>query len=321
LDIARWFGRYDRRWAGWRFGILLAVSGAVSLALADSDLPTKFTNMGTIANTRHNLAQRPPQNPDGLNNTLMNPYRNDYGEVCVYCHTPHGANTTIAAPLWNRTNAPTVYQTYNLAGSLTLTQPVTAPGPNSLTCLSCHDGTIAVDSIINMPGSGRYNVAQQTAVNQGFLTASWDNPSMSGGGGSPAATSHLTMTECMGCHAPGALLGAGATDFRAFNLGTDLRNDHPVGITYPATGPGIDFNAPTATRGNIRFFDTNGNGRPDKNELRLYNSGDGFEVECASCHDPHGVGPGPGGSGSPFNRTFLRISNAGSAVCLTCHVK
>jgi predicted CXXCH cytochrome family protein len=33
-------------------------------------------------------------------------------------------------------------------------------------------------------------------------------------------------------------------------------------------------------------------------------------VECASCHDPH-----------TENATFLRISNAGSAVCLACHTK
>ena len=44
----------------------------------------------------------------------MDTQRNNYGEVCVYCHTPHGANRTLAAPLWNRTNVATTYQTYNL---------------------------------------------------------------------------------------------------------------------------------------------------------------------------------------------------------------
>lgn len=292
-----------------------------SLVQADVDLTTKFTNVGSVANTRHNLTQRPPQNPEGLNNQIMNPYRNDYGEVCVYCHTPHGANTTINAPLWNRTNAPTTYQIYNLLGSQASGNTVNQPGASSLTCLSCHDGTVAIDSVINMPGSGRYNAAQQSAQNDGFLNAQWNNPVDSNGGGGPDATSHLNLVGCMGCHSPGALLGAGATDFTVFNLGTDLRNDHPVGIKYPATGPGVDFNPPTATVNTVRFFDTNGNGRPDKNEIRLYATSGEYQVECASCHDPHGVGPGPGGNGSPFNKTFLRLSNAGSAVCLTCHVK
>lgn len=293
---------------------------ALGHAFADNDLPTAFTNTGTVANTRHNLTQRPPAG-GGPNNTMMNPYRNDYGEVCVYCHTPHGANTTINAPLWNRTNPATSYTVYSLTGSQSSGNTVTQPGANSLTCLSCHDGTLAVDSIINMPGSGKYNSGQQTAQNNSFLNASWNNPADSGGGGGPDATSHLGMASCMACHSRGSVVGAGATDFTAFVLGTDLRDDHPVGVRYPTTGPGVDFNAPTATRGNIRFFDTNGNGRPDKNEIRLYDSGDGYEVECASCHDPHGVGPGAGGSGGPFNKTFLRVSNSGSAVCLSCHVK
>ena len=50
-----------------------------------------------------------------------------------------------------------------------------------------------------------------------------------------------------------------------------------------------------------------------------FESGDGFEVECGSCHDPHGVPSG--GNGSAFLPTFLRVTNAGSAVCLTCHNK
>jgi len=287
---------------------------------ADTDLPTKFTNVDSIANTRHNLTQRPAGG--GINNQIMNPYRNDYGEVCVYCHTPHGANTTLSAPLWNRTNPGNSYTVYNLVGGQATGNPVTQPGANSLTCLSCHDGTVAVDSIINMPGSGRYSAAQQTAQNDAFLNASWNNPVDSPAGGGPDATTHMSMTGCMACHSSAAgPIGAGATDFTVFVLGTDLRDDHPVGIMFPAAGPGVDFNQPAATAGGVRFFDSNGNNRPDKNEIRVYDTGEGYEVECATCHDPHGVGPGPGGSGGPFNRTFLRASNAGSAVCLTCHIK
>ncbi len=51
-----------------------------------------------MANTRHNLTQR----PIGGGAELMNPVRNDYGEVCVYCRTPHGASTNAPAPRWNK---------------------------------------------------------------------------------------------------------------------------------------------------------------------------------------------------------------------------
>jgi mono/diheme cytochrome c family protein len=294
----------------------LALLGATAPARADNDLPTKFTNIGTVGNTRHNLSQR-QSSGGGPAGVTMDAYRNDYLEVCVYCHTPHGSNsTTPAAPLWNRTMRVTTYQTYDLLGSASITQPITQPGVNSLTCLSCHDGQTAVDSIINMPGSGRYSAAQESTENAAFLN-SWNNSR------GPDATVHarLSQTECLGCHSPGPeIIKAGATDFTVFALGTDLRNDHPVGIRFPpVAGPGTDFKDPLRKELRLAYFDTNGNSRADSNEIRLYNSGDGYEVECASCHDPHGVPSA--GPGSTFNATFLRINNSGSAVCLTCHTK
>lgn len=284
------------------------------LARADVDLPSKFSNQGSVANTRHNMSQRQPTG-GGPNGVIMDPYRSDYGEVCVYCHTPHGASTAYALPLWNRTIVATAYQTYTTVGSPTMTQPVTQPGINSLACLSCHDGQVAIDSIINMPGSGRYLGSQQTSQSTAFLNT-WTNQN----GPGPFAHMNMNAVGCLACHASTAgFIGAGATDFRVFVIGTDLRDDHPIGVRYPAAGPGVDFRVPTGTYGNLRYFDTNSNGRPDKNEIRMFDTGEGHEVECASCHDPHGVPSG--GPGSTFNRSFLRVSNAGSNLCLSCHVK
>ena len=298
---------------------LVALSASLLLAAlpvrADVDLPSKFSNIGSVGNTRHNLTQRQASG-GGPAGATMDSYRNDYLEVCVYCHTPHGANRTVAAPLWNRTMKTTTYQTYDLLNTTSLTQTVTQPGINSLTCLSCHDGQTAVDSIINMPGSGRYLATQETTENTAFLN-SWNNSR------GPDATVHarLSGAECLACHSSGAgIVGAGATDFTAFAIGTDLRNDHPVGIRYPSTaGAGSDFKDPPRKEARLAHFDKNGNSRADPNEIRLYNTGDGYEVECASCHDPHGVPSA--GAGSVFNPTFLRVNNAGSAVCLTCHSK
>jgi hypothetical protein len=285
-------------------GLLLA-DGAV----ADEDLPTKFSNTGTIGNTRHNLTQRQSAG-GGPVGGLMDFVRNDYGEVCVYCHTPHGANTTIAAPLWNRTIKATTYTLYN---QTSLSSTVTQPGANSLTCLSCHDGQVAIDSIVNMPGSGRYNAAQMTSQNNAFLT-SW--PKVGAFGVKPGVNSHNTLsnTGCLSCHSdPGA---GGAPDFSAAAIGTDLTNDHPIGVKLPT---GTDWNVPGGTKGNIKYFDANSDNALSKGDIRFYDTGQGPEVECASCHDPHGV---PSGSaGSTFNTTFLRVENTGSAVCLTCHNK
>ena len=186
--------------ARWWLRPVLGAAAALWLLLApppwaDTDLPTKFSNIGTVGNTRHNLSQREASG-GGPSGQTMDSFRNDYTEVCVSCHTPHGANTTVAAPLWNRTMKATTYTTYDLLQTSSLTQPVSQPGVNSLTCLSCHDGQTAVDSVINMPGSGRYNAAanRDTVENDAFL-GTWVNSS------GVQATSHGRIgTECAVCH-------------------------------------------------------------------------------------------------------------------------
>ncbi|MDC0358621.1 cytochrome c3 family protein [Oligoflexia bacterium] len=69
---------------------------------------------------------------------------NTTGEICVVCHTPHNADTTVSeAPLWNHqvTSA-----TYNLYSSTTLDATMGQPDASSKLCLSCHDGTVAIDN-------------------------------------------------------------------------------------------------------------------------------------------------------------------------------
>ncbi len=266
------------------------------------DPASKASNIDSIVNTRHNMTM----SYLGGASVNMDSSRNDYGEVCVYCHTPHGANSTIGAPLWNRTNPGTSYTLYNKP--LTSGQTPTAPGVNSLVCLSCHDGTVAIDSVINMPnrpGLSSYDSTQETTQNDAFLDTWPDN----------SPTLHAKFGDCMQCHNATNLF---APDFAAFFIDTDLRDDHPVGVSLPDTAI-YDFNATTATTGNISFYDTNANGRADSNELRFYNSGEGFEVECASCHNPHGT-PVNGTPGGPLIPSFMRV-NEQSTLCLTCHNK
>lgn len=174
----------------------------------------------------------------------------DYNEVCAYCHTPHAGSSTI--PLWNRANSAATYTMYNSTNSATMDMTVgAAPGPVSLACQSCHDGTIGLDVITNKPNAASAVVA----LNQTF----------------------------------GTVFGAG--DIR--NLGTDLRNDHPVAVTY---NPTLDaaFVAKATVTATLPFYGA------AKDQL-----------ECGTCHNPH----------NNTNAPFLRIANTGSALCLTCHVK
>ena len=78
------------------------------------------------------------------------------------------------------------------------------------------------------------------------------------------------------------------------NLGTDLSNDHPVSITY-STARDPYFNI--AVNGHV-------------GPLPLYGAHKD-KVECGTCHDPH--------DGS--SNRFLRVDNARSSLCMTCHIK
>jgi hypothetical protein len=75
------------------------------------------------------------------------------GRICVVCHAPHFADTSVTdAPLWNHevtTASYTLYSSASFDGSATIVQPF---GGSKL-CLSCHDGTVAVDAFGGATGS------------------------------------------------------------------------------------------------------------------------------------------------------------------------
>lgn len=288
-----------RRIAGAAAAVLLAVG-----VLATSDASAQ------IAGTKHNLGTGRVSGVT-MDGTRTNEFSGT-AEICVFCHTPHGSDTSAAVPLWNRTMAaPTSYTTYNSLGTSSLDGATAPVGSVSLACLSCHDGTQAMNTVINQPGSGLTNTS---------YAGSWSGDR----------------------HTAGAVNGIA-------NLGKDLRNDHPIGIQY-AGGPnasGIPAAGSVYPRNNFRdndfqpaqsaslngmavwWVDTgaSGTGTREKTDMLLYSRSDSASVnrdgstgstltgaqpfvECASCHDPH-----------TSQTTFLRISNAASAVCLACHIK
>jgi predicted CXXCH cytochrome family protein len=160
-------------------------------------------------------------------------------ETCIFCHTPHNAKATQLAPLWNHNSSTATYTLYT---SATLNAVQTQPAGTTKACLSCHDGTVAIDTY----------------------------------GARVTGTTSVTGLA---------------------NVGTDLSNDHPVSFPYTAalvTANGGGLASPlTASQvvAGIPLFNTN--------------------LECASCHAVH----------DNTVPNFLRASNAGSALCLKCHIK
>ncbi len=69
---------------------------------------------------------------------------NPTSEICVVCHTPHHSDTSVGdAPLWNHQVTSATFQVYS---SSTLNATVGQPSGVSKLCLSCHDGTVALDN-------------------------------------------------------------------------------------------------------------------------------------------------------------------------------
>jgi predicted CXXCH cytochrome family protein len=88
----------------------------------------------TIISTKHNLSVSGPGTIKATSES----------EICIFCHAPHHSRTD--HPLWNRAD-PTL--TYTLYGSSTTKALIGQPDGSSILCLSCHDGTIALGSVLN----------------------------------------------------------------------------------------------------------------------------------------------------------------------------
>lgn len=76
------------------------------------------------------------------------------GRICIACHAAHNTDTNIAdAPLWSHKNSTiasyTLYSSPTFDGAGTMSQP----SGSSKLCLSCHDGSVAVDSFGGRTGS------------------------------------------------------------------------------------------------------------------------------------------------------------------------
>lgn len=141
--------------------ILVMLIGALSAAF--------MAGASSIVNTKHDLSVV------STGATIKSRITASGGttEICVFCHTPHTATTD--APLWNRANPVGSYMTYTSDVLSALNYPaiedplsVGASGyqvhVKTRICMSCHDGTIALGSLVNLPTGISLPIPMQGAV-------------------------------------------------------------------------------------------------------------------------------------------------------------
>jgi predicted CXXCH cytochrome family protein len=217
----------------------------LSIAFLFSVLMASAVHAGSIVGSDHDLTAI------GQSRQHAGDFFNDYQEVCVYCHTPHGADP--AVPLWNRQ----IYQgSYTLYSSQTLNASMDQPPIMGVTrmCLSCHDGTIAVDALVNAP-----NRNWTVAPDHMKMEAS-DSPH-----GGTCGFCHMWFYE----NPPNV-------DVKPSLMTTDLSDDHPVSFVYNDALANADgaLELPSSA--------PSGLGSTIRNDMLIDS-----RVECPTCHDVH----------------------------------
>jgi hypothetical protein len=341
----------------WRAATVILVLLTTAIPY-DSSAEHNVTLTEDVSSTKHNLVSNPDINAIGTT------------EVCIFCHTPHAANPTVtgAAPLWNRLLpldiSYTVYTSQHFEAQDAAGNPGRPKGV-SLACLSCHDGSIALDALVNAPGSGGLisaNSGQGAGPGVSASGISFPNTgivdsasTLSEGLRNNAETFDTTESPYSGgIH--DVVSGSAAEGAQPFpNLGTDLRDDHPVGMEIPcisdpqfegicqglsstkldggSDGEDVAFISRTAVltwpldkRDRLRAYPSTN--RPGE-----------YYIECASCHNPHAPRVSflrlPSGvpglvttnlipadtTGNPAGKMWAQRPNASSAICLSCHEK
>lgn len=93
-------------------------------------------------------------------------------EICVYCHTPHGATAT---PLWNRAAGTAAMAPVYSSVTLNATMPADYSATDAPLCMSCHDGATQMDAVVNPPNAGGALSSGVVAGTANLADGGWAN--------------------------------------------------------------------------------------------------------------------------------------------------
>ena len=226
-----------------------------------------------------------------------------YNRVCVFCHTPHNAIVIDEGqnplPLWGNylTVKPGVpYQWATPANDTIVIDQLAGP---SRLCMTCHDGTIAIDAHISNGGVGK------AIQNNGTQVLSGDRAIGSG-------DSELNLTHPIGFSWSDAVakrnLPKGTT---ANQVDEIVTKDKMFATKIVASDVAGTYN--TVTRNSNRTIDS----------VLYAKNGVHDIMTCATCHEVHNKENATQDAG-PTGKTpnyFLYAKESESLICLSCHIK
>jgi predicted CXXCH cytochrome family protein len=229
----------------------------------------------TIRNTRHNLSAGGP---------ATNTVRSSQDEVCVFCHTPHKAHQS--QPIWNRDLSYQSGAGYQMYSSTTFDPPpAAAPNGAAKLCLSCHDGMLAIGSVLNL-NAGPGNIPMSGTTPDGKM---------------PAGRT---------------LLGTDLRNDHPVSFVPDVQHDPEIRLPSPDDPIQLQVGATPGVKDSVQCTSCHEPHLETYKFLRKDNAG---AAVCLTCHDK------PGWSESihsrsrapyPANDPLLTVSDTG---CMNCH--
>ncbi|HEY3448483.1 MAG TPA: cytochrome c3 family protein [Myxococcales bacterium] len=264
------------------------------VAVAAILLPGVVFAQAGIRNSKHDLSN---SSTAVVKSTAAN------NQICIFCHTPHKAQSTQL--LWNHTQ--TAVATYSWGNDLSA-NPLTAttqgtPLPTTLRgqskiCLGCHDGSIALGNVSNAGGGVAGTIAITALAGRvdaaGLLL--------------PAGGYTIGVGGSMGGHHPVSIPYAGQTGYNG--IASSATGDGTLGNYYSVVTTGC-----TSASG----LCTNAGALDGRNGLAINllpnaaGATTNLGIECSSCHEPHNK--------TGFANFTLVNNSSASGLCRSCHNK
>jgi hypothetical protein len=227
------------------------------------------------------------QTSKGIENSVhdfSNPTNNTWNTrrgVCSVCHAAHNTDPAQVVPLWIHGTSQSAFTPYS---SPTMQATVGQPNGTSLACLSCHDGSLAINQ-----GIGGVPLGGGTTLSSPIDPSAQIGPDL-----------HTTHPISFTYDAALAAADAGLENPDTYNIG-----DPKVALTY-STAP-----VPTSWSG------TSLSGQSINKALL----GNNHMMQCSSCHDVHKLDGSAPSSGILIKISGNDSGGKGSTICRTCHIK